>query len=280
MDLLDSCLDKLILDAKENVAAQTKPKGLVFAIDFGTTYSGVAFTRTPVYIPDDNSNEVAQLNDLKDLDRAVDVVRTWPMPDYTCVEKTPTVLAYSGNQVDGYKLESWGGKAKNSGNIRIEYFKLGLRDKPTEKFSQTASGGFILHGFATDPTWRHPNFPDLSALDYTTAFLTKLYRYVLEEVIPLQFGTEFLSKHPIYIVLTVPAIWSETAKNLTRTAAILAGIPKQRLELITEPEAAALYCATMVEQVDLKEGDCFVVCDAGGGTVVSLFDSKTNPCRI
>src|SRR5579864_3174404 len=40
--------------------------------------------------------------------------------------------------------------------------------------------------------------------------------------------------------------------------------------LITEPEAAALYCATLCRQVDLKVGNRFLICDAGGGTVVCI----------
>jgi hypothetical protein len=38
--------------------------------------------------------------------------------------------------------------------------------------------------------------------------------------------------------------------------------------MVTEPEAAALYCATICEELELEAGDRFVVCDAGGGTVV------------
>ena len=58
-----------------------------------------------------------------------------------------------------------------------------------------------------------------------------------------------------------------------RQAAILAGLvapsdPSDRLVLISEPEAAALYCEeTMADQVQLKDDDRIMVCDAGGGTV-------------
>jgi hypothetical protein len=44
----------------------------------------------------------------------------------------------------------------------------------------------------------------------------------------------------------------------------------RKLMLITEPEAAALACATLCDEVDLREGDRFLVCDAGGGTVVCI----------
>jgi len=44
--------------------------------------------------------------------------------------------------------------------------------------------------------------------------------------------------------------------------------------MVTEPEAAAIYVLkTMKESAhgqDIAPGDCFVLCDAGGGTVVSI----------
>jgi molecular chaperone DnaK (HSP70) len=79
----------------------------------------------------------------------------------------------------------------------------------------------------------------------------------------------YLENQRTSYVITVPAIWSDDAKNLTRLAATRAGIPGDKLNLITEPEAAALYCATMCEELDLRQGDRFLVCDAGGGTVVN-----------
>lgn len=67
-------------------------------------------------------------------------------------------------------------------------------------------------------------------------------------------------------------MWSDHAKNSMRKAAILAGLikaddPQDRLLLISEPEAAALYCEKMCEQVNLNRGDRMMICDAGGGTV-------------
>ncbi|KAF9580318.1 Heat shock 70 kDa protein 12A [Lunasporangiospora selenospora] len=67
-------------------------------------------------------------------------------------------------------------------------------------------------------------------------------------------------------------MWSDGAKNTMRRAAIGAGLidegdPPNRLILISEPEAAAMYCERMVERFSLKDGDRFMICDAGGGTV-------------
>lgn len=67
-------------------------------------------------------------------------------------------------------------------------------------------------------------------------------------------------------------MWSDRAKTVMREAAIRAGIilrtdPAERLSLISEPEAAALYCEKKSEQFNLAHGQRFMICDAGGGTV-------------
>ncbi|KAL3145611.1 hypothetical protein ABBQ32_003157 [Trebouxia sp. C0010 RCD-2024] len=72
--------------------------------------------------------------------------------------------------------------------------------------------------------------------------------------------------------LTVPAAWTESAKQLMRQAAVLAGIvshPRSRnLALLYEPEAAAMAIIKhQVQPLPFAEGKTFVVVDAGGGTV-------------
>lgn len=67
-------------------------------------------------------------------------------------------------------------------------------------------------------------------------------------------------------------MWSDKAKSTMREAAIMAGLIQEddhrdRLMLISEPEAAALYCEKKCEQFNLKHNDRFMICDAGGGTV-------------
>jgi len=69
-------------------------------------------------------------------------------------------------------------------------------------------------------------------------------------------------------VVTVPAIWSNGAKEATERAAAMAGFcGNQRIQLISEPEAAALYTLKHLSPSSLQLGRRFVVCDAGGGTV-------------
>ena len=64
-------------------------------------------------------------------------------------------------------------------------------------------------------------------------------------------------------------MWSDKSKQAMRDAAILAGIINEddhhdRLMLISEPEAAAIYCEKTCEQFDMADGDEFMICDAGG----------------
>ncbi|RZF44958.1 hypothetical protein LSTR_LSTR001919 [Laodelphax striatellus] len=84
-------------------------------------------------------------------------------------------------------------------------------------------------------------------------------------------------------VITVPAIWSHTAKQFVREAAYMAGMfeshhPEQLL-IALEPEAAAIWCrnlrTSLIEDansncdncVDNQCGLCYMVVDCGGGTV-------------
>ncbi|MBQ8286524.1 MAG: Hsp70 family protein, partial [Thermoguttaceae bacterium] len=69
------------------------------------------------------------------------------------------------------------------------------------------------------------------------------------------------------VVLTIPASFDETARELTIRAAKLAGIPK--LALVEEPQAA-FYAWLEGRENDwtafVKPGEKILVCDVGGGT--------------
>lgn len=66
-------------------------------------------------------------------------------------------------------------------------------------------------------------------------------------------------------VITVPAIWSDQAKDLTKFCAKKAGIGDAKL--ITEPEAAMVHVLKDMPTDQFAMGDTFMICDAGGGTV-------------
>jgi len=73
-----------------------------------------------------------------------------------------------------------------------------------------------------------------------------------------------MSMTKVQFVLTVPAVWSDSAKNATLQAAERAGMGNiHDLKLISEPEAAAVYTLRAIQPNHLKVGDNFIVCDAG-----------------
>jgi hypothetical protein len=70
------------------------------------------------------------------------------------------------------------------------------------------------------------------------------------------------------VVLTVPASFDAAARELTREAALAAGLP-QSLVLLEEPQAAVYAWLTSMGdrwRRALKVGDTLLVCDVGGGT--------------
>lgn len=71
------------------------------------------------------------------------------------------------------------------------------------------------------------------------------------------------------VVLTVPASFDASARELTREAAIAAGLPGD-LVLLEEPQAAVYsWLATRGDawRKDLSAGDRLLVCDIGGSTL-------------
>jgi molecular chaperone DnaK (HSP70) len=66
---------------------------------------------------------------------------------------------------------------------------------------------------------------------------------------------DFVESTPIEYILTVPAVWSDKAKSDTLWCASQAGFgPMDKIRLITEPEAAAVYTFTTVSKPKAPSG--------------------------
>ncbi|KAL0087060.1 hypothetical protein F4703DRAFT_1850254 [Phycomyces blakesleeanus] len=83
--------------------------------------------------------------------------------------------------------------------------------------------------------------------------------------------------------MAAPTMWSEKSKNIMREAAIIAGFitkydKPERLLIIDEVVAAALYAEHMSPGIILTNGSLYMVCDAGGGTVdLATFEKDDSP---
>ena len=175
-------------------------------------------------------------------------------------DKIPTVLYYDQYQ----KVVGWGPDIADAlaptgypkpGVQKVEWFKLQLM----------LSGNTYI-----DPINLPPLPPGKSEIDVAADYLFKLrqaMRGQLQKTLGEVFNRE---ERNIRYFLTVPAIWNDAGKAATRAAAIQAGFLRDendnRLTLITEPEAAAMFCSK-TGLLNLKIRDAVLIVDCGGGTV-------------
>ena len=123
--------------------------------------------------------------------------------------------------------------------------------------------------------------PSLTASNVVQDFLTALYKHIMT-TLHRRFDKGVMQMTRVDFVLTVPAIWSDAAKKKTEDAAVRAGLRNEhQLELLSEPESAAVYTLKNLESAhsQIRVGDRIVVCDAGGGTVdlISYEVQKISP---
>ncbi|OTA63748.1 actin-like ATPase domain-containing protein [Hypoxylon sp. EC38] len=245
------------LSGWEGDLMQVAKKCLVFGIDFGTTYTGIAWAWTEQ--PDD-----------------VFTITKWESRLYGNEEreKCPTAIHY------GEDGTTWG-YATPLAVEPIQWFKLllvneedlavHLRDSP-----QLSQAKQMLKEAGK------------SAVEVIADYLKHLWDHALENV-RRSVGKRTLNKTPFQVVLTIPAIWKTYALARMRQAAKLAGILEERpcgptiLSFITEPEAAALATfSDMRRRPDVEVGDAFIVADCGGGTVdlISYEVSGIDPLEV
>ncbi|CAH1264037.1 HSPA12B [Branchiostoma lanceolatum] len=127
-----------------------------------------------------------------------------------------------------------------------------------------------------DTTIEDVNGKKLPALDVFAHALRYLKDHMLKATT--------LKNDDICWVLTVPAIWDDSAKQFMRQAAYKAGIASESKEgqllIALEPEAAGIFCRrdpTMKQLVDINPGDRYMIVDCGGGTVdITVYEISEN----
>ncbi|KAH6633887.1 putative hsp70 protein [Chaetomium sp. MPI-SDFR-AT-0129] len=230
-DDLAALLDEMFHDMETDApTAYESDEKLIIALDFGTTFSGIAYC-------------FANQRDTK-----VVAILDWPGAEGESAPKIPTLINYSDADGGGF---AWGASV-NRMQDNIVGVKL-LLDPKQERplYLPTANVKRTIKSLPKAP------------VEIAADFIGAVYRHALGEiskVVPHDYF-KICQKH---FVLSVPAVWSDAAKNATLQAAKIAGIFP--VTLIKEPEAAALYTMHSLD-FSLNIGDAFVVCDAGGGTV-------------
>lgn len=171
--------------------------------------------------------------------------------------KVPTVSLYKTNENKG--MVDWGSSALASYK-RSKTDRILVRDYKLLLFDQNARG-------------RLDN--GLHLTDVLTQYLGSIHRHLMEEVNKSQvLAAESV---PIHYCITVPQAWTLPTRELILRCYVEAGIilqtPAPNMTVITEAEAAATYCRENCEEFDsLKDGEIFMICDAGGLTTnVTVF---------
>ena len=107
----------------------------------------------------------------------------------------------------------------------------------------------------------------ITAEKKVTDYLTALCLHT-EKMLEHRISSNALESTPRRYILTVPAVWREKEQATLRSCALKAGIGVEgTLQMIAEPEAAAVFALKTMRHAGWNVGDIFVVVDAGGGTV-------------
>jgi len=177
--------------------------------------------------------------------------------------KTPTQIVYANRRTR--ELAGWGYEIE-ARQEPLRWFKLCLEQK---KYLNAD----VQRSEQLETAQRLLSNQGITAVDAAADFLRQLWGATIESI-EKQYG-DAVKGLPFRVILTVPAMWSDGAKDNTLKAARQAGIQAPRLcgdttlDLVPEPEAAALaVLADFGDRPGVQAGDVITVCDCGGGTVV------------
>lgn len=226
----------------DNPTNFSRPK-FVIGIDFGTTFSGyVLFLTTPkVY----RLIFIVLRGRWKDAKTTSRYFRIGPEEETVCLshvrrifsentnnpigssQKVPTTISYSGKEARwGYQVDDL--------TEAIQGVKLLLDQNQKIDFKPSAASEDIMRRLGKKP------------VEVAGEYLKKVKEHT-ESILRRRGLQTLLTTMDIQYILTVPAVWSDKAKDNTKQAAILAGFPRSKLFLLSEPEAAAVYAISAIQ---------------------------------
>ncbi|VDI54468.1 Hypothetical predicted protein [Mytilus galloprovincialis] len=236
---------------------------LVAAIDFGTTYSGYAFSMRDTYKTDPLKIHANQ---------------AWNAGGRQLLSlKTPTCLLLNSNKdfdSFGYEAENRYAELVMDGEQDDYYyfhrFKMSLHNNKNVK------GDMVLEEITGKP---------VPAIDVFALSIKALVKHLMDALETRGTGVK---PNDIQWVLTVPAIWADNSKQFMRKSAEKAGIQKDNLLISLEPEAASIYCQHLpTEKLSGAEsgftmsnvGTKYMIVDLGGGTVdITVHEKLAGGC--
>ena len=190
----------------------------------------------------------------------VNVITSWPGKGED-EGKTPTELFYNGSDI------KWGYDIPRDAEP-LRWFKLLLLQEE-DLNRNVQSSEFLRHGR------QYLKDNDKSAVDLIADYLRLIWEHSIH-IIKKARGNTVIEALRFHVVITVPAIWKGYARQGMKEAVGRSGILDHRaagetkFTFAPEPEAAGL--STLCEKSrKVRPNDVYVICDAGGGTVVGRF---------
>lgn len=228
----------------------SKGPALIAAIDFGTMYSGYAFS-----IIDSSPKRQFTIN----------MNQAWNAGGHNLLSiKTPTTLLLDASK----QLVAFGYQAEN------RYTELEMDGK--------IDGYYYFHRFKMKLFEKENMSPDTELTDIKGKPVPAKEVFALSIQFLKQHLINSLSRQGVDVadfgiqwVLTVPSIWSDGAKQFMRQCAVKAGIQNDSLMISLESEAASIFCHHISSNLSIdactgvlssKKGTQYMIVDMGGGT--------------
>jgi len=196
--------------------------------------------------------------------KKIKIVDSWPGDGDLVTEKgmkVPSVIQILG---DGENQFKWGYQVRTEVQA-IGDFKIALEDKRHDYYPNPEPVlASINAALSTEHSGAHGQ--DTSTTKIVAKYIGAVYQHALDTISSREVaGVMKLSRA---FVITVPAVWSDSAKRRLRVALAEAHPDLQGADLLlSEPEAAALFIMEKYQSRGVREQDTVVVCDVGGGIV-------------
>lgn len=216
-----------VVDSFSNleVADTSGPKTVVVGIDFGTTYETCPHSSCT---ETNSSGDTSRYSGvawavLEEAEWKPHVIANWPGSELEGgvlnSPKVPSLVSYPQNDGTGPIL--WGFNAEHPLH---EWFKIQL--DPSHDHAKKR--GITSNSIATSDE------AERTTVDYLRALWTHT-----ESTLRGEMQARRHREYTFAVVLTVPAMWTLSAKEKTKSLALRAGIPGP-IMMISEPEAAAI----------------------------------------
>ncbi|KAL8831907.1 MAG: hypothetical protein Q9170_005100 [Blastenia crenularia] len=172
----------------------------------------------------------------------IEIIKNWPTAGPVVGSQVPSEICYDQG---GRERVSWGYNIKPQSD-KIKWFKLGLE---------------IGQDMLTLPF-------DLTPAEVICDYLSAVRKHVIN-TLDRRIRRGSGQSVDVTFAVTVPAIWSDAARENFRQATVNAGMGRMSPpRVFSEPECAAIYTLKDLDDISsLHLNDHVLVCDAGGGTV-------------